>query len=112
MSSAGAGATKPLIPRVGCMPKVRQIEASARVRRLLVIAAAAPLLLWGAAQAQQSPPPSKLPLPKADPPAKRTGKDADGRPHSVRQCEAGDERAQESGGGNHSAGRDQVHRAG
>ena len=52
------------------MHKVRQARASWRARTLLATAAAA-LLAWGAAQAQQSSPPSKLPLPKADPPAKR-----------------------------------------
>jgi len=53
------------------MPEMRQSEASSPARTLLAIAVVAPLLFWGAAQAQQSPPPSKLPLPKADPPAKR-----------------------------------------
>src|SRR5258708_6788079 len=53
----------------GRMLKVRQAQSSLRARASLAIAATAALL--GAAQAQQSPPPSKLPLLKADPPAKR-----------------------------------------
>jgi hypothetical protein len=53
------------------MFKVRQAQASLRARTLLAIAAAALSFVWGAALAQQSPPPSKLPLPKVDPPTKR-----------------------------------------
>ena len=51
------------------MLKVRHAQRSLSARAWLALAATAALL--GAAQAQQSPPPSKLPLPKADPPAKR-----------------------------------------
>jgi hypothetical protein len=40
------------------------------------------------------------------------GKNGDGRPHSLRQPEAGHESAQEPGRGNHGAGWDAVHRAG
>jgi hypothetical protein len=53
------------------MLKVRQAQASLRARTLLATVAAALSVVWGAALAQQSPPPSKLPLPKVDPPAKR-----------------------------------------
>ena len=53
------------------MREVWQVRYSWRVRMWLAIATAAALLASGAAQAQQSPPPSMLPLPKADPPAKR-----------------------------------------
>src|SRR5438034_6570978 len=51
------------------MLKVRHAQRSLSARAWLALAATAALL--GAAQAQQSPPPSRLPLPKADPPAKR-----------------------------------------
>ena len=51
------------------MLKLRHAQSSWRAS--LAIAATAALFVVGAAQAQQSPPPSKLPLPKADPPAKR-----------------------------------------
>ena len=50
------------------MLKVRQAQSSLRASAWLALAAT--LALLGAAQAQSSPP-SKLPLPKADPPAKR-----------------------------------------
>src|SRR5262245_66120728 len=53
------------------MLKVRQAQASLRVRTLLATVAATLSLVCGAALAQQSPPPSKLPLQKADPPATR-----------------------------------------
>jgi hypothetical protein len=53
------------------MLKVRQAQASLRARTLLATVAAALSVVWGAALTQQSPPPSKLPLPKVDPPAKR-----------------------------------------
>jgi hypothetical protein len=53
------------------MLKVPQAQSSLRARMWLPITATAALLLFSVAQAQQSPPPSKLPLPKADPPAKR-----------------------------------------
>src|SRR5262245_63962244 len=55
----------------GQMLKVPQAQSSLRARMWLPITATAVLLLFSVAQAQQSPPPSKLPLPKADPPAKR-----------------------------------------
>ena len=51
------------------MRKGRQAQSSLRACTWLTLAAA--LLVSGAAQAQQSPPPTKLPLPKADPPPKR-----------------------------------------
>src|SRR5207244_10952046 len=46
-------------------------QAHSALRPATGLAAAAALLVPGAAQAQQSPPPTKLPLPKVDPPAKR-----------------------------------------
>jgi hypothetical protein len=51
------------------MRKGRQAQSSLRACTWLAIVAA--LLVSGVAQAQQSPPPTKLPLPKAEPPAKR-----------------------------------------
>ena len=51
------------------MLKLRHAQSSWRAS--LAIAATAALFVLGAAQAQQPPPPSKMPLPKADPPAKR-----------------------------------------
>jgi len=53
------------------MLKGKQAQSSLRARMWLPITSTAVLLLCSIAQAQQSPPPSKLPLPKADPPAKR-----------------------------------------
>src|SRR5262249_53546981 len=41
-----------------------------------------------------------------------TGANGDGRPHSSRQPKAGHESAQEPDRGNHSAGRNEVHRTG
>jgi hypothetical protein len=55
----------------GRMLKVRQAQSSLRAPTSLAIAAMTALLVLGVAQGQQSPPPTKLPLPKADPPAKR-----------------------------------------
>src|SRR5947208_10995840 len=76
VASAPSGAT--LIPPPGAnrpherrrgMLKLRHAQSSWRAS--LAIAAMAALFVVGAAQAQQSPPPTKLPLPKVDPPAKR-----------------------------------------
>src|SRR5262245_64609435 len=53
------------------MLKGKQAQSSLRARMWLPITSTAVLLLCSIAQAQQSPPPTKLPLPKADPPAKR-----------------------------------------
>jgi hypothetical protein len=50
------------------MLEMRQAKSSLRARTWLAIVATAALFVVGAAQGQQSPPPSKLPLPKADPP--------------------------------------------
>src|SRR5260370_19506293 len=68
---------KPVIRRgEGRMLKVRQAQSSLRAPAWLALAAI--LALLGAAQAQSSPP-SKLPLPKADPPAKRISKQGPGK---------------------------------
>lgn len=53
------------------MLEVRQAKSSLRARTWLAIVATAALFVVGVAQGQQSPPPSKLPLPKADPPPQR-----------------------------------------
>ena len=53
------------------MYNVRQSRSSTLARSMLAAAAAAALLVSGVAQAQQQRPPSKMPLPKADPPPQR-----------------------------------------